>query len=71
MVERKRVSLRSVYRRFNYSPVWSPDSGALLLNELANAETFTFDIHLLDLSTLKLTRKFKNTMPVYGWAEAR
>lgn len=58
-------------RIFHFAPVWSPDSTALLLNEWADWQRFTFDIHLLDLSTLKPTKKFKNTMPVYGWATAQ
>lgn len=52
-------------------PVWSPDSRKLLLNELHNADKWTFNVELLDLAKLKVTRKFKDTAPVWGWAEAR
>ncbi len=58
-------------RMFREPPVWSPDSTKLLLNELYDADKWTFNIHLLDLATLKLTRKFKDQAPVYGWAEAK
>jgi Tol biopolymer transport system component len=56
---------------FHGAAVWSPDSKTLLLSHLANADLWTFDIYLLDLTTLKLTRKFKGTWPVHGWAEAK
>ncbi len=52
-------------------PVWSPDSTKILLNELWNEPKFTMSIHLLDLTTGKLTRKFKDTPIVYAWAEAK
>jgi Tol biopolymer transport system component len=55
-------------RVFRFAPVWSPDSKKLILNEYTNWETFTFDIHVLDLTALKLSRKFRGTSPVYGWA---
>lgn len=58
-------------RVFAESPVWSPDSTKILLNEVWDSEKGTVSIHLLDLSTLKLTRKFKDVPPVFGWAEAR
>lgn len=57
-------------RLFWGAPVWSPDSTKLLLNEYTDWEKFTFDMHLLDLATLKMTRKFKGTQPAYGWAVA-
>ena len=53
------------------SPVWSPDSKTILLNEWRSGEKGTMDIHLLDLTTLELARKFKDTLPVYGWAEVK
>lgn len=58
-------------RRLVRAPVWSPDSTKILLNELYDANKWTFYIHLLDLSTLKVTREFKDTLPVYGWAETK
>jgi WD40 repeat protein len=51
-------------------PVWSPDSKTLLLNRLHDGEKWTMDIELLDVTTLKLTSKFKDVAPVYGWAES-
>jgi len=59
-------------RYFAASPVWSPDSSRILLNELWDSEKGTVRIHLLDVSTLKLTTtKFKDVPPVFGWAVAR
>ncbi len=58
-------------RSFSGTPVWSPDSTKLLLNELWNADTGTYNIHLLELSKLKVTRNFKDKAPVFGWAEAK
>ncbi len=61
-------------------PVWSPDSKTILLNEgrepsfldeLLNRSVDTVDIYLLDLTTLKATRKFKVSPPIFGWAEAK
>jgi len=60
-----------VDRIFRYAPVWSPDSATLLLNEFADWEKGRFDIHLLDLSTVRTTRKFKKSPPVFGWAAAK
>jgi Tol biopolymer transport system component len=48
-------------------PVWSPDSGTLLINRFRDKDKATMDIDALDLATLQLTRKFKNTPPVYAW----
>jgi Tol biopolymer transport system component len=56
-------------RWFQGMPVWSPDSTHLLLNELVNEE-FGMDIFLLDVTTLRFTRIFKNKNPVIGWAAA-
>lgn len=60
-------------RIFHYAApiVWSPDSARLLLNEIDNADTYTFKIHLLDIATLKLKTKFRNTVPVFGWADLK
>jgi dipeptidyl aminopeptidase/acylaminoacyl peptidase len=58
-------------RLFRAAPVWSPDSSKLLLNELYDADKYTFSIQVLDFSTLRMTRKFKDVPPVFGWAEAR
>lgn len=52
-------------------PVWSPHAKALLISRQSDDLRNTYDIYLLDLSTLKLTRKFKDTPPVYAWVEAR
>ncbi len=53
------------------APVWSPDSKTILINRLRDIDKDTFDIYMLDLATLKLTKKFKNTPPVYAWVEAK
>jgi Tol biopolymer transport system component len=51
--------------------VWSPDSKTILLNEIRDELKGTKDIYLLDLATQKMTRKFKDVPPVFGWAEAK
>lgn len=53
------------------APVWSPDSKTIVLNELDDVDKGTVDIHLLDVSTLKLKTVFKDVLPVEGWAEAK
>jgi WD40 repeat protein len=52
-------------------PVWSPDSKTLLINVSRNPDKDTWDIFMLDLATLKFTKRFKNTTPVFGWVAAR
>jgi Tol biopolymer transport system component len=58
-------------RGFVEPPVWSPDSNAILLNELVNFDKATVDVHMLDLKTHRLKTVFKDNLPVVGWAEAR
>jgi Tol biopolymer transport system component len=58
-------------RGFVGPPVWSPDSNAILLNELADFDKATVNIHLLDLKTLKLKTIFRDKLPVLGWVEAK
>jgi dipeptidyl aminopeptidase/acylaminoacyl peptidase len=56
------------------SPVWSPDSKELLLNEEGNDDLVINrrrNILLLDFATRKLTTKFKKVPPVLGWATWR
>ncbi len=55
----------------NLKPVWSPDSKTLLINESRNPDKDTWNIYLLDLITLKLTKKFENTPPIYAWVTAK
>jgi len=55
----------------NFKPIWSPDSQTLLLNQLRDADKATFDIYLVDLTTGKATKKFKDVAPVYGWVDAK
>lgn len=57
----------SEQRTIRFAPVWSPDSKRLLVNEYTNADTFTFDLQLLDVSTLKMRRITKGKPPVFGW----
>jgi Tol biopolymer transport system component len=52
-------------------PVWSPDSGRILLNESWNPDKDTFAIHIVDILTHKMTRELKDKAPVWGWAEAK
>ena len=53
------------------APVWSPDSKTILINRFRDDLKATMDIYLLELDTLKLTRKFENTPPVFGWVDAK
>jgi dipeptidyl aminopeptidase/acylaminoacyl peptidase len=55
----------------NVPPVWSPDSKSILLNRPRDEDKATMDIYLLDPATLGLTRKFKNTLPVFAWVAAK
>jgi hypothetical protein len=52
-------------------PVWSPDSESILLNRFRDEDKATMDIYLLDLGTLKLTKKFGSTPPVFAWVAAK
>jgi Tol biopolymer transport system component len=56
---------------FVETPVWSPDSRTLLLNQLRDGEKWTMDIRLLDLETLQLKIKFRDVPPVFAWAAER
>jgi Tol biopolymer transport system component len=56
---------------FTEAPVWSPDSKSILLNRVRDDLKSTIDIYVHDLSTLKVTKNFKDAPPVYGWAEAK
>jgi hypothetical protein len=64
----ERDSGSSHYAVPRVAPVWSPDSTQLLLNQLADWNTWRMDVHLLDLSEGKLTPVSKNGVPVSGWA---
>lgn len=55
----------------NLKPVWSPDSKELLINESRNPDKDTWNIYLLELATLKVTRAFENTPPVFAWVAAK
>lgn len=55
----------------NVQSVWSPDSQSILVNKAHDYDKGTMDVYLLNPVTLKLTRKFKNTPPVYGWVRAK
>lgn len=53
-------------------PVWSPDSKGLLIQQPQEDEVNPkVTVSELDLATLKLTGKFKNSPEVYGWAAAK
>jgi Tol biopolymer transport system component len=49
-------------------PVWSPDSRRVLLNQPWNPDKGTVAIHVVDLSTYKRKRLFKDKVEVDGWA---
>lgn len=55
----------------NVPPVWSPDSQSILVNKAHDYDKGTMDIYLLNPATLGLTRKFKNTPPVFAWVAAK
>ena len=52
-------------------PVWSPNSQSILVNKSHDPDKGTMDIYLLDIATLKLTKKSGNVPPVYAWAAAK
>jgi WD40 repeat protein len=54
----------------NTGPIWSPDSKALLLMSFPDDFTGKFDIFMLDLSTRRLTKQFRNPPLLSGWAKA-
>lgn len=56
------------YRMFGYGAAWSPDGRQLLLNEM-KGEGGNIDVMLLDLASGKVTRKSKDGLPAFGWAE--
>jgi len=58
-------------RGFVEPPVWSPDSNAILLNELSDFDKGLVDVQMLDVKTLELKRVFKDVLPVLGWAAAK
>jgi Tol biopolymer transport system component len=62
----KQVAVSSDLRLF---PVWSPYSTHLLINQLAD-ENGGVDIYILDLATLKLSKRFQHKEPIAGWAKA-
>ena len=51
-------------------PVWSPDSRTLLVNLSRDPDKDTWNIDMIDVATLKRTRKFKDTPPVFAWTRA-
>jgi Tol biopolymer transport system component len=55
----------------NVQSVWSPDSQSILVNKAHDYDKGTMDIYLLNPATLELTRKFKNTPPVFAWVAAK
>jgi Tol biopolymer transport system component len=52
------------------APVWSPDSTTLLINKHRFTEEEMMDTYLIDIDTLRVTRKFKNVPPIYAWVAA-
>jgi Tol biopolymer transport system component len=53
-------------------PIWSPDSTTILMNRpQQDSVNPKVDVYLLDIATLKLTKKFKMVPPVYGWVAAK
>jgi dipeptidyl aminopeptidase/acylaminoacyl peptidase len=57
--------------QFAEPPVWSPDSKRILLNESWDADKGTIAAQIVEVSTRKMTRAFKDRPPVWGWAEAK
>jgi len=55
------------YRSFGLQPVWSPDSGRLLVNEY-KGEGDVQDVLLVDVKSGKAETKSHNTDPIMGWA---
>jgi hypothetical protein len=55
------------HRHFALSPVWSPDSTKILLNEY-KGDGDSLDVVLLDIKTGHSSTKLTNGNPVLGWA---
>jgi Tol biopolymer transport system component len=55
-------------RYFMYSPLWSPDSKSLLLNESAADDTARAMIHQFDLEQRKLQGRRGKGVAVLGWS---
>jgi hypothetical protein len=51
--------------------VGPPILKASLLNGLRDEDKATMDMYLLDRASLKLTKKFGNTPPVFDWVAAK
>jgi Tol biopolymer transport system component len=52
--------------------IWSPDSKDLFIERPQEDEVNPkVNIYVLDLATLNLTAKFRNTQEVFGWARAK
>jgi Tol biopolymer transport system component len=49
------------------SPIWSPDSRTLLLNEWRDQDVASMNIEQFDLATLKVKRAFSNVPPIFAW----
>jgi len=53
-------------------PIWSPDSKGFLIQQPQEDEVNPkVNVYMLDVATLNLTAKFRNTPEIYGWATAR
>jgi Tol biopolymer transport system component len=51
--------------------VWSPDSKTILVNKFYDEDKAIMDIYMLDIATLKLTKKFKATSPIFAWVNEK
>lgn len=51
--------------------VWSPDSKTILVNKFHDEDKATMDVYMLDIATLKLTKEFKASAPVFAWVNGR
>jgi Tol biopolymer transport system component len=65
----KKVSQLLVsFRRFGWGgPVWSPDSRQMLLSEMKGDGDY-IDVVLVDVGSGRETKKARNGLPVFGWA---
>ena len=55
------------YRTFVEPPVWSPDSGTLLLNELDDVDKNTVTVHAVNVETLKVETPFRHSYHILAW----
>jgi hypothetical protein len=57
-------------RDASWLPVWSPDSRKVLIQWLRD-EAGHMDADMVEISTGRVTKQFRNVMPIYAWSPAQ